>query len=296
MKILVLGGNGFIGSHLVNRLLKDNHDVSIFDSHLPDKKLPNVKYLIGNFEKIDEYQDILRGIEVVYHLISTTIPDAQRENILFDIQTNLISTIKLLNFCVDAKIKKIIFCSSGGAIYGNNGKKHSEDDKLVPVYAYGINKLSIELYMNFFYQFYNLDYTILRIANPYGKNHKNKKQGLLNVMIEKLKSKEKMPIYGDGNVIRDYVYIDDVIEALILAIPANKSKVYNIGTGIGHSINELISLLNSVSGDILDIEWLPKRNVDIEKNVLDVSKAHKELNWQPKTNLKDGIQKLIKGD
>ena len=294
MNILITGGCGFIGQNLTKKLLEqNNNNITIFDNKELELDNENVKFIIGNFENIDSYASIFDNIDIVYHLISTTIPNNNREKIEYDIKTNLIPTIKLLNICVDKKIKKIIFTSSGGSIYGDIDKKHTEKDLPQPYCAYSINKLAIERYLESFFRFENLDYTILRISNPYGKNHINKRQGIINVLIEKLKQNETIEIYGDGTIERDYIYIDDVVNALILSIEPTESKIFNISTGNSYTINKIINIIQKLSGLETDIKYLPNRNFDVQKNCLDNSLAKKELKWFPKYTLEEGIKLLL---
>ena len=296
MNILVTGGCGFIGQNLIKKLTELNHNITVFDAKKTElDSNSNINYIIGNFENIENYINIFDNIDIVYHLISTTTPNNDRHKIEFDIRTNLIPAIKLLNICTDKKVKKIIFASSGGSIYGNYGNKHKEKDLPKPYYAYAINKFAIENYLESFYKFENLDYTVLRITNPYGKNHINKKQGLINVLIEKLLKGETIEIYGNGTVERDYIYIDDVINALILSINSTKHKIFNISTGKSASINKILKIIQNLSGIKPDIKYLPEREFDIQKNVLDNSLAKKELNWKPEISLEKGIEILLKG-
>ncbi len=294
MNILITGGCGFIGQNLIKKLLEQNHNIVVFDNKSLDIKNKNINFIVGNFENIDDYSYIFNNIDIVYHLISTTTPNNDRHKIEYDIRTNLIPTIKLLNICVDKKVKKIIFASSGGSIYGDSSNKHTEKDFPQPYYAYSINKLAIEHYMESFYKFENLDYTILRISNPYGKNHINKKQGFINVLIDKLKNDETVEIYGDGNIERDYIYIDDVIDALVLSIKHTKTKIFNISTGTSYTMNNIVDIVQKITNLRPKVKYLPKRNFDIQKNCLNNTLAKKELNWIPKYSLEEGIKKLLK--
>ena len=291
MKILVLGGNGFIGNNLLKKLSTTEYEIFSFDREIPENRYENITYFNGNFENIKNYSNIFNNIDIVYHLISTTIPNSNIENVEYDIKTNLIPTINLLNICIEKKVKKIIYSSSGGAIYGNSNQNHSEKDCTLPTYPYGINKLAIEHYMEFYYKFYDLDYTSLRISNPYGSHHKNKKQGIINVMLDKIACNETIEIFGDGEIIRDYIYIDDVIDAFVKCINYNDNeKCFNICSSKSYSINELIKEISTVTKCNPKITYLPSRKFDIPVSKLDNTLAKKFLKWEPKFSIKDGIE------
>ena len=294
MKILIIGGCGFIGYNLLKKISQYNYEITVFDAKITNK-LDNVKYVQGNIENIEDFKEMFDNVDIVYHLISTTIPNNDRHKIEFDIMTNLIPTIKILNICVDKNVKKIIFTSSGGCIYGDINKKHSENSMPKPYCAYAINKLAIENYLTSFLKFENLDYAVLRIFNPYGPNHCNKKQGIINVLLDKLANKETVEIWGDGSIERDYIYIDDVINALICSMKHTKHKVFNISSGKAVSINKLLDIIEKISHSKIDVKYLPKRKFDIKKNVLNNSLAKKELGWKPSVSIIEGITILLKG-
>ena len=291
MKIIVLGGNGFIGSNLLKKLTESNNKIYSFDFKNPENKDERINYIQGDFTKIEDYADIFEGADVVVHLISTTIPNSSKENVEFDISTNLIPTIRLLNICSEKHVKKIIYASSGGAVYGISKNRHKENDSIKPIYPYGINKYAAECYLEFYRKFYNLDYTVLRMSNPYGKYHTNSKQGLINVMLDKIENKEIIDIFGDGEVIRDYIFIDDVIEAFIKCINYNgEEKCFNICSSKSYTINELIKEISEITNTTPKINYLPRRNFDIPVSKLDNSLAKKCLNWKPEISIREGIK------
>ena len=294
MNILVIGGNGFIGSNLVKALIKENHNVSVFDALTPDNQLQGVRYYTGDFVNIQDYKYIFNDIDIVYHLISTTTPNSKREQIVYDIESNLVSTIKLLNLCVDEGVKKIIFASSGGTVYGENSINLSEDNLCSPIGAYGINKFAIERYLETFKKYYGLDYTVLRISNPYGLSHKNKKQGLINVVLNNIKNGKPVEIWGDGSIERDYIFVDDVCAAFIKAIKYDDSEgdVFNICSSNSVCINDILKIINQVVKKDFEVTYTECRKIDIPTSKLNNSKAKRILNWEPKVELIDGIERL----
>lgn len=221
-KILILGGFGFIGTNLTEELLKrGNYEIIIFEAknviiQNPDL-LNHVRIYYGDFHNEKEYEIIFKEnkIDVVIHLISTTIPSISNENILYDIHSNLENTIKLLNIMKQYQIKNIVFPSSGGTIYGISKKEHKEFDPTTPICSYGIMKLTTEKYLYLYNYLYGINYLILRISNLFGEYHKSSKQVLINVAIEKIVKGETIEIWGDGSVVREYIYVKGLTRIIV---------------------------------------------------------------------------------
>ena len=301
MNCLVLGGAGFIGSHLVDALLAHGHRVRVYDRLNIDKRnlaqvLPNIEFLGGDF--LDESCTIkaLDEIDVVYHLISTTIPGSSNNNPIYDIESNLVGTVKWLTVARNSGVKQIVFTSSGGAIYGAPTiAPIPEAHPTNPICSYGITKLAIEKYLHLFYHLYGLDYTVLRIANLYGERQ-NPHSGLgaiTNFLWHAIKHKP-ITIWGDGSVARDYVYISDLVSALLRVIEDEApSRIYNIGRGIPVTLNEIVDRIGYVTGLELEVNYTPGRKFDVPVNCLDVSLARKELDWSPKVRLEEGIDRTF---
>lgn len=292
-KILVLGGNGFLGRNLLHYLSTTKHTIVSFCRRHTHEIYPNISYIDGEFEDINNYTKIFQDVDFVYHLISATKPSANRYDINYDIEHNIIPTINMLNICVDKNIKKVIFSSSGGAIYGNSPFFHKEDNNSRPPYAYGINKLTVEHYLDYFYTFHGLNYTVLRISNPFGFYHTNSTQGFLNILINKVKNNETLEIWGDGSVRRDYIWAEDVVNAFIKAQNNTMHKIFNIAYGKSFSIKELISMVEYIANKKIHIEYKKRRAVDIPINALDITSAKNFLNWKPQTSLEQGIEQLL---
>ena len=174
--------------------------------------LKYVKVYYGDFQNEKDYEIIFKEneIDVIIHLISTTVPSTSNENIIYDIHSNLVNTIKLLNMMRQYQIKNIVFPSSGGTIYGISKKMHKETDPAKPICSYGVIKMTIEKYLYLYKYLYGINYLILRLSNPYGKYHKSSLQGLINVVLENILKGETIEIWGDGSVVRDYIHIEDI--------------------------------------------------------------------------------------
>ena len=222
---LVLGGAGFLGRHLIEHLLADGHSVRVYDQvqRLPnivtasDKKIDVIE---GNFVRFENFESAMSGIDVIYHLISTSLPGNSNDDVALDAESNLIPTIRLLDSAIKSKIKKIIFFSSGGTVYGQSmGAPVSENHSTKPLCAYGVHKLGIELYLSLYHEVFGLDYSVLRISNPFGEYQKDSKsQGVIPIFLQKIMRDEELEVWGDGGIVRDYVHVDDVMRAAVLML------------------------------------------------------------------------------
>jgi UDP-glucose 4-epimerase len=301
MECLVLGGAGFLGSHLSEALLTEGHNVKIFQR--PNAKLDRLKdlpslsgveWIEGDFLNQVDIENALNGCDIVYHLISTTLPKSSNDAPIYDVETNLIGTLQLLNLICKKNIKKIIFISSGGTVYGLAKKVPIEESHPTePNCAYGINKLAIEKYLAMYHALYGLEYSILRLANPYGERQcVTSAQGVITTFLHKVLNNETIEIWGDGKVIRDYIYVSDVIDALLkVKSLTSPTRVFNIGSGQGKSINDLIDAIENLVGKKLSCKYLAKRSFDVPENVLDISNAIQCLKWQPKVSFSQGLER-----
>jgi UDP-glucose 4-epimerase len=296
MNVLVLGGNGFIGSHLVDKLLSEGHYVRVFDKQQEQYRQPleKVDYHLGEFGNRGLLSEALNGIDVVVHLISTSLPKTSNDDPVFDVQSNVIESLFLLEQCVAKRVKKIIFASSGGTVYGiPKDVPVSEETPTYPMCSYGITKLTIEKYLILFKQLHNLDFIILRPANPFGsRQNPFGIQGVIPVFLGKIIKNETIQIWGTGDVIRDFIFVEDLVEAFYNSIIYNtKTKIFNVGSGMGHSLKQLLNIMRTTTGIDFSINYTQARSYDVPEIYLDISKAQKELYWNPKTSLEVGIQR-----
>jgi UDP-glucose 4-epimerase len=296
---LILGGAGFIGSHLTHGLLaQGQNNFRVFDRIAPEGLPKSVQIRQGDFLHREDLLGALEGCHTVYHLISMTVPASSNADPYYDAQGNILGTINLLEACVEARVKRVIFISSGGTIYGVTGSAPvTEEHPTDPISAYGIGKLAIEKYLHLYHHMHGLDYCILRVANPYGAGQKGANgQGVIGAFLHRIASGEPIEIWGDGKVVRDYIYIDDVVSALIAAGNyQGRQKLFNIGSGQGHSVNEIIDTIETRLGVTVTKNYKPGRAVDVPVNVLDITRATKELGWSPKVNLEAGIGLMVEG-
>ncbi len=295
--VLVLGGFGFIGTNLVEELLnRGKYNLIIFESKSVkiqnQNLLQKVKVYYGDYNNEKDIEVIFQEnkIDLVIHLISTTIPS--NDNIVYDINTNLINTIKVLDLMRRYSVGKIVYPSSGGVVYGLSPSGHfKESDPTNPICSYGIVKLAIEKYLQLYNYLYGINYLIIRPSNPFGEYHKSAKQGFINVTLNKILNREKVVIWGDGSVVRDYIYIKDLVKEITTLIEENISnEIFNLGSGFGYSINELLKMFKEKIGNF-KIEYVSPRKYDVPQVTLNVDKLRTHINNIHITGIEEGILK-----
>lgn len=302
MKIIILGAAGFIGTNLAFHFLKTNNEITLVDekmeyfSNIPVAE--NVKKICVKFDAENvNFDELLKGQDLVYHLISTNNPTTSNKNIGKDLTDNIEISIKLLEACVKNQVKRVIFISSGGTVYGPDAIcPIKEEDVTNPINTYGIQKLTIEKLLYLYEYMYNLDYRVVRLSNPYGPYQRpNGKLGVITTFIYKALNNETIFVYGDGSVIRDYIYIGDAIRGIVtIADDESEHKVYNLGSGVGTSVNDIIKIIERLTGKKLDVKYIAKRSVDVPVNVLDVGRFN-SLRGEDILNvsLEEGIKETI---
>ena len=301
MKVCILGGGGFLGGYL-SRALMDQKGISlrVFGSRSSGIDVGasqnGFEYMSGNFTDGELVKKALNSIDVAFHLISTTLPANSNLDPALDIQENLLSTINFLKIAIDSGVKKVIFFSSGGTVYGAPIQLPiQESHPTNPICSYGIQKLAIEKYLYFFNKMYGLDYGVLRVGNPYGLNQNlSNKQGFIQTAISKALAYSPIEIWGDGTNIRDYLHANDVaLAAIKMMTYKGKYHIFNIGTGKGYSINDVLAIIEKKMGIRLLRQYSQSRFFDVKENVLDIRLAREELNWMPTITLEDHITSLV---
>jgi UDP-glucose 4-epimerase len=299
MKILITGGFGFIGSETALALCND-HNVSIItrSKNIPillEGVIHKIKIFNGSFDEQNLLDSILPDINLIIHTACTTVPENSTINPVHDIETNVISTIKLLESSKKHGVKKIIYLSSGGVVYGNTNEKIiNELHPTNPISSYGVTKLMNEKYIQYYSILYNIDYTIFRIANAFGPNQSGKNnQGVIAHWLKKCKENEPLEIWGNENIVRDYIYIDDIVNAITTSINEKTNGIYNIGTGNGVSLIKLAETILEIIPTKSAIKTVKSnsRLFDIEYNNLDCTLFISKSSWKSKVSLKEGILK-----
>lgn len=301
-KVLVLGANGFIGSHLVDSLVAAGHSVRAFDrfsSREPQFNSSNrIEIITGDYLNASDLEHSLEGIEYVFHFISTTTPASADNDPSIDINTNIRMSVELFKLCVQAKIKKVIFASTGGSIYGDaDATSFKETEVPYPVSPYAIGKLTIEHYLRYFRVKHGLDSVCLRLSNPYGERQPfNRKQGVIPIFLERIARDLPLTVFGDGSMVRDYIHVRDLTDT-VTAIFEKKTKydTYNVGSGIGTDINQLIEVACKVSGKTPTIDRKEAPSTFVRKVILDTTRFRDEFG-QPvtTTSLEDGMRATYK--
>jgi len=294
-KYLVLGGSGFIGRNIVRQLCKENF-VVVADKieNVEFKYNSRVSFMQLDFVKTTDFTTYLEGVNTVVHLISTEIPSDGTDNINKEISENVFPTINLLNSMVGIGVKNLLFVSSGGTIYGElyDGQKAQEDIFEEPICKYAMHKLMIEKYLHLYHTYHQLDYKILRLANPYCYEvEHNRKQGLIPILIDKMLSGEIISVWGDGENVRDYIYMEDVICAFIAVEKySGEEHIFNVGTGKGYSINEIIAMImKKLKLETVEVIYEKRRTCDVRRNVLNISLITSCTRWIPRISIEEGI-------
>jgi len=298
-KVLVLGANGFIGSHLVDSLIVDGHFVRAFDRFSGNDRLfspsDNIELFAGDYLNRDDLERALQGIEYVFHFISTTTPASAENDPTIDIDTNIRMSVELFQLCVDAGIKRVIFASTGGAIYGPSESlaPHKETDLALPVSPYAIGKLTIEHYLRYFRTKHGLNSTVFRISNPYGERQPfHRKQGVIPIFLENILRNMPLTVLGDGTMVRDYIYVKDVTNAIARTFDKEfQHDTYNLGSGTGKSLNELIEVIEGAIDTKPNVAHQDAPSTYVHKVVLDVSRFKNEFGVVDETSLQDGIKR-----
>lgn len=295
MEYIVLGGSGFIGSYIVDEILSQGHNVTVLDMG-PERyriPVPNVKYIFGSITDLDLLNEVLEGKDILIHSVSTTVPITSNQNIDFDIETNLISSVNIFKIAAEKNIKRIVYLSSGGAIYGEPiFVPISEDHPTHPMSSYGITKLAIEKYLNYFSVNFGLEYNIIRPSNPYGpRQNPFSNQGVIAVFLGKVLQGETIEVWGDGSAAKDYIYIKDVASAIYRAsISDIVSEIFNIGSGYSTSLNDIIDVIKNITNREVKVNYQDLKAFDVQKVCLDINKAQKLLSFKPQIDIEDGIK------
>lgn len=295
MNALVIGGNGFIGSHLVDHLLKKGHTVRVFDVAYERfrKPLSNVDYRISSLDNIPDLSEAMLGVDIIFHLASTSVPSTSNIDTVSDVKKNLIPTLNILNLSIKLGIERIVYFSSGGTVYGNPKKQYvNEEHPLNPISSYGIVKATSEMYLSLYQKSYNIRPLILRPSNPYGPRQGHYiAQGVISTFLRKILGNQEITVLGDGNSMKDYIYIEDLISICYQLSIRNEEGIFNIGTGIGTSINQIIDKIKLTTKSEFGIKNIEKPIYDVDHFVLDISKTNKLLGEYTFTSLDEGINK-----
>jgi UDP-glucose 4-epimerase len=297
-RCLVLGGKGFIGSHLVDALVARGHPVRCFDRpHLPwigDEPGAggSLEFVEGDFTSEADIAAALDECDVCFHLVSTTLPRSSNLDPVYDVESNVLSSLRLLRHAHALGVKRVIFASSGGTVYGRPLRTPiDEEHPTQPICSYGIAKLAIEKYLALFTELHGVEHVTLRLSNPYGPRQRvQASQGAVAVFLGRALKDETIEIWGDGEVVRDYLHISDVTNAMIAALEYRGDRqVFNIGYGEGMSLNGILRDMEALLGRPVRRTYSDPRPFDVPVSVLCNRLAEAELGWRPKMTFAEGL-------
>jgi UDP-glucose 4-epimerase len=294
---VVLGGGGFMGTNLCRRLLASGHRVRAFGRHcrFPDD-LRGVEWYQGDFADPGSVAAAIETFDIVFHLVHSAMPQAANLAMAIDVQQNILPTIALLDLCRELGVRRVIFSSSGGTVYGCSRQIPTpETAPTDPICAYGISKLAIEKYLTLYEHLYALDFRVLRIANPFGPFQIAwKGQGFIAAAVSRALSGQPFEIWGDGSVVRDFVFVDDVVDAFEAAASDHgNQRIFNIGTGVGRSLRDVVEMIETLLATKLSIRWARSRPLDTPISVVAIDRAKAALEWAPKTSFETGLELTI---
>ncbi len=300
MKILVTGGAGFIGSHVVDRCISLGHEVTVVDNLLAGKEKylnPDVKFYKLDIRHLQELDQVFKKEEfeiVNHHAAQIDVRKSVRDP-LFDADINICGSLNLLACSLKYEVRKFIFASSGGAVYGEPlYLPVDEDHPIDPGSPYGVSKHTFEHYLRLYSALCGLRFTALRYSNVYGPRQDHSGEaGVIAIFISRMLSDDNLTINGDGKQIRDYIYVDDVVDANVKALGGGDGEILNIGTGRGISVNALFRKLKEISGYKKKPLHAPLPLGDLKRIYLDNRRAKTSLGWAPKTSLEEGLVKTV---
>lgn len=301
MKAVVIGASGFIGSHLVDALLAEGYKVLAVARRLPGlitpaaRAHPALELLPLAMEDGVGLQQALRSADLVVHLASGSLPQSSNQDPHLDVQVNLLGALNVLEAVRLSGVRRLLVVSSGGTVYGVPQQVPiPESHPTEPTCSYGITKLAIEKYVALFLQLYGVDGIVLRVANPYGERQRlESSQGVVPVFLGRALRGETLEIWGDGSTVRDFLHISDVVGALLAAANyTGEHKTFNVGSGRGLSLRQLVELLEQELARPLEVKYQPGRGFDVPTNVLCIKQARRCLGWEPTVSVAEGLKRF----
>lgn len=293
MKILVLGGGGFVGYHLVEDLMVAGHQVTVLGrSDLPTRPLPvGVEYVSGDLADSKLIRELLTDVTAVAHLVSGTVPSTGDKDPGRDVQLNLLGTLSLLEDMAASNVTRILYLSSGGTVYGKPQEVPIPEGHILdPICSYGVVKVAIESYLKLYEIKSGLKPVVIRASNPYGLYQGNLGvQGIIGTYLNLALKHQPIEIWGDGSAIRDYIHVKDLSSLCVTALLSDKVGVYNGGSGTGTSVLHIAEIVQEITGSPIPIVYKPHRSLDVPVSVLDIERAKMDFDWEPKIGLRQGI-------
>lgn len=301
MKIVLLGAAGFIGTNLVIELAKNpENEITVVDSNkayfqnIVNLNLPQLNIVESNLTIDTDYEDLVSGQDLVYHLISTTVPTTSNQHIAEELKANVVLSANLFEACAKQDVKKVVFISSGGTVYGKESRcPLNEKAPTNPITSYGIQKVTVEKLLYLYNYMYGIDYRIIRLANPYGPYQRpNGVLGAVTTFTYKALKGEEIQVYGDGSVVRDFIYIDDAVRGIQKIVDGeDRHYTFNLGCGYGTSIKQVLDSIERALNIKLNVKYIEARKVDVPVNYLDIKRFETAYGSLNPISLEQGIRK-----
>jgi UDP-glucose 4-epimerase len=301
-KVMVMGGLGFMGSHLCKALLKAGYAVTIFDKLYSSRELVSnitaqIEVIESDIQKTDDFLAALDGIDIIVDLVHTTVPGSSMQSPVFDVQSNIVSHVAWLSRLGEKEVGKIIYVSSGGTVYGMPetvpiNEKHSTH----PISAYGITKLTIEKYVAMYANLYGIDYRICRPSNVYGEGQRlNIGQGVIGVFLDRVVRGLPIEMWGSGSNKRDYIHVSDFVSAVVSLINySGDRRIFNIATSVGYSLKDIIGMIENSLNLHPEVLYKSSRGFDVPDSILDNSLLIEQTGWRPLTDLPEGLVSMYR--
>jgi UDP-glucose 4-epimerase len=301
LTFVVFGGSGFLGQRLCKELVAGGNNVrSVSRTGRPRGAVQswwhNVDWVSADLGT-ETSAPTMVGADLVFHLASSTYPSTSNSDAVFDLESNLVGSVRMLKTAVECQVRRVIFISSGGTVYGIPKQNPiSETHPTDPICSYGIHKLAIEKYLHLFRALKDLDSVVLRVSNIYGEFQSLERPlGAVSHFTHRAVKGRPIEIWGDGTIRRDYVHVDDVVDALVRSISyQGPEHIFNIGSGRSVSLNQLLELIRQRVATEIVANYTPARSFDVQENVLDITRAARELGWEPSIDLETGLDRLIR--
>ncbi|MBW3093272.1 NAD-dependent epimerase/dehydratase family protein [Bifidobacterium sp. 82T10] len=294
MRKIVVLGCGFLGRKLIDGFLKDPTNVVVgFNRSISVPSSDHIRYVQGTFASGYDFGALVADADLVIHLVSTSVPGTEKRS-LDEIQANVIPSVELFDACMAQGVKRLVFLSSGGTVYGRSPyRANRESDPPAPYNTYGLQKVMIEQALQLTAHYSDMQYQIIRLSNPYGPGQNPRGPlGLITKLVYQAINHETIHIFGDGSVVRDFIYIDDAIQGIMDIIDKGETNtIYNLGRGTGASVTDVTSIIERVVPERISITHAPARKVDVPYSVLDIAKYRQITSLDGFVSLEDGIKR-----